>query len=94
MDENRNFHAVVALAIATNEVVSLRLVKRNEIFATAPVAYGPFRGAIVIPSLVHLKYIVLRLLVPECWVLKQAIITILVTSRLSFFFLPNLGNIR
>lgn len=66
MDKNRYFHAIEALTVATNEVVSLGLVQKYEIFATAPIAQCPYCGAVVITTLVHHKHIVLCLLVPKC----------------------------
>ena len=67
MNHNGNLHSTEALAIATNEVISLGLVKGYEILPTAPIPHCPFCSAVVIPSLVHLKHIVLVLLVPECY---------------------------
>jgi hypothetical protein len=66
MDNNRDLHSTIALTIATNEVISLGLIEGYEIFATAPVPNCPFCGAVVIPTLVYLKDIVLILLVPKC----------------------------
>lgn len=66
MNKNRNFHAIEALAIATNEVIPLGLIKKYEILAWAPIPCSSFCGAVVITSLIHLKHIVLVLLVPKC----------------------------
>ena len=66
MDNNRDLHSVIALTIATNEVISLGIIQGYEIFATAPVPKCPFGGAVVIPTLVYFKHIVLILLVPKC----------------------------
>lgn len=66
MDNNRDLHAIVALTIATNEVIPLGLIEGYEVFATAPVPYSTVQGAVVIPSLVYLEHIVLVLWVPKC----------------------------
>ncbi|WVZ24180.1 hypothetical protein V8G54_002724 [Vigna mungo] len=59
MHDNRHLHSTEALAISTDE--------GYEILSTAPISHRPFSGAVVIPSLVHLKHIVLVFLVPECY---------------------------
>lgn len=66
MDLDSDLHPIEALAISTDEVVPLGLVERYEIFATAPIPHSTLSCAVVIPSLVHLKHIVLILLVPKC----------------------------
>jgi len=66
MNNDRDLHSTEALAIPTNEVISLGLIQGYEILPTTPIPHCPFCGAVVIPSLVHLKHIVLVLLVPEC----------------------------
>lgn len=66
MDKYRDLHSTIALSIPTNEVIPLRLIQGYEIFATAPVPHRRFCRAVVIPSLVYLKHVVLVLLVPKC----------------------------
>lgn len=61
MDKDRDLHAIVALPIATNEVIPLGLIEGDEVFATAPVPNCTVQGAVVIPCLVHFKHIVLVL---------------------------------
>lgn len=75
MNKNSNLHAIETLPIPTNEVVSLGLVKRYEIFATSPVAYCSFCCTVVITSLVHFKDIVLCLLVPKSYINKKKVNT-------------------
>lgn len=65
MDKDRDLHAIVALPIATNEVIPLGLIEGDEVFATAPVPNCTVQGAVVIPCLVHFEHIVLVLLVPK-----------------------------
>ena len=68
VNKNSNFHAIETLSIPTNEVVSLGLVKRYEIFATSPIAYSSICCTVIITSLVHFKDIVLSLLVPKSYI--------------------------
>ena len=49
MNKNGHLHAIKTLPIATNEVVPLGLVERDEVLATAPIPKGPLCGAVVIP---------------------------------------------
>lgn len=49
MDKNGDLHAIVALAIATNEVVSFGLLEKDEVFATAPIPKRPLCGAVAVP---------------------------------------------
>lgn len=65
MDEDRDLHAVEALAVPADEVVPLGLVERDEILAAAPVAGGSVRRAVVVACLVHFEHVVLVLLVPK-----------------------------
>lgn len=65
MDQNRDLHAVKALPVATNKVVSLGLFEEYEILATAIVPNCPFRRAVVVPGLVYFEHIVHGLLVPK-----------------------------
>lgn len=73
MNKNRDFHATEALAIATDEVIPLGLIQRDEVFAFTPIPSGSFCGAVVITSFVHLKHIVLVLLVPKCYLKKKGV---------------------
>lgn len=70
MDKNRDFHAIEALTIATNEVISLGLIQWYEVFAFCPISNCPICSAVVIPSFVHLKHIVLVFNIPECYIPK------------------------
>lgn len=65
MDENGNFHTIVATTGATYEVVPLSFGEENKVFPTAPVPLCPFYRTVIVPTLVHLKHIVLELLVPK-----------------------------
>lgn len=71
MNDNRDLHSTKALAVATNEVVSLGIIEEYEVLATAPVPYCTIQGAVVIPSLVYLEHIVLVLLVPKCCIQQR-----------------------
>ena len=66
MNKNGHLHAIKTLSIATNEVVPLGLVERDEVLATAPISRRPLYCAVVVSCLVHLKHIVLVLLIPKC----------------------------
>lgn len=66
MNDDRNLHSAITTTVATNEVVPLGLVEENEVFSAAPVSHSSFRGAVVVPRLVHFEHVVLHLLVPKC----------------------------
>lgn len=70
MDKNGDLHAIKALTISTDEVISLGLGEKDEILATGPVPNNSIHCAVVVSCLVHFEYVVHCLLVPECCVVR------------------------
>nr|DAD27446.1 TPA_asm: hypothetical protein HUJ06_028913 [Nelumbo nucifera] len=71
MNEDGDLHAVIA-TVGADEVITFRLVKRDEVLAAAPVPDSSVSGAVVVIRLVHFEHIVLVLLVPKsCCDIKE-----------------------
>ena len=94
MNKNSNLHAIGTLSISTNEVESLGLVKRYEIFAASPVSQGSFCCTVVITSLVHLEDIVLCLLVTKSYIDKKKVNSSTTNENRVFIFLAKLERIE
>ncbi|MFS7909980.1 hypothetical protein Hanom_Chr02g00100921 [Helianthus anomalus] len=68
MNPNGDFHTVEATACTTDEIIALRLVEKNEVFSTCPVAYIAVECAVVVTGFVYLDHIVLILHIPKCYI--------------------------